>query len=109
MRTRGDGRNDLDPFLVVQDVLAQVAAVRHDGTWRSLEGAPARVYARLMAWHDEFWALTGVVAGKVGLGGAVSTIDFALLRVLVPAFFPLVHRRIAPPTAARAGRDGLIE
>jgi hypothetical protein len=103
LRTRGDGRNALDPRLMARDVLARVVAVRRGGAWRSLLGVPAAVYARLMAWHDLFWSVAGVVAGKVGLGGAVAAVDRALLLVLVPVAFPLFHRRIAPPAVPGPG------
>lgn len=97
LRTRGDGRNALDPHLVAQDVLARVVALRRGNAWRSLAGRRASVYARLMAWHDLFWAAAGVVAGKLGLGGLVAALDLGLLRLVVPLAFPLFHRRIAPP------------
>jgi len=106
LRTRGDGRNLLDPRLALKDVLARVVAVRREGDWRSLEGRPARVYARFMVWHDEFWALAGAVARNVGLGRLVAAIDLGVLRLAVPALFPLVHRRIAPPAAS--GPDATV-
>jgi hypothetical protein len=105
-RTRGDGRNVLDPHLIAEDVRARVVALRRRGAWRSLEGPPARVYARLMAWHDLFWAAAGAVARKAGLGSAVAAIDLAMLRLSVPLAFPLFHRRIAPPAVSR--QDGAV-
>ena len=102
LRTRGDGRNALDPRLVAADVLARVVAVRRGGTWRSLDGLPARLYAGLMAWHNLFWAFAGVATGRVGLGRLVAGIDLGLLRLLVPLAFPLCHRRIARPAASRS-------
>jgi len=98
LRTRGDGRNVLDPHLVAEDVRARIVAVRRGGVWRSLQGPTARVYARFMAWHDLLWAATGVVARRAGLGRAVAAIDLGLLRLAVPVAFPLLHRRVAPPT-----------
>ncbi len=100
LRTRGDGRNALDPLLAPGDILARVTAVRRRGVWRSLESRGARVYARLMAWHDLFWAAVGVVARKAGLGRAVSEIDLLSLRLSVPLAFPLFHRRIARPAVS---------
>ena len=94
-RTRGDGRNVLDPLLSVEDVRARIVALRRAGAWHSLEGIPARGYARAIAWHDLLWAAAGVAARKVGLGRIVATADLGLLRVLVPPVFPAVHRRIA--------------
>lgn len=106
LRTRGDGRNALDPHLVAKDVLARVVALRRAGVWRSLEGRPARIYAQLMALHDVFWALAGVVARKSGLGPAVAAIDLGVLRLVVPLAFPLFHRRIAHP--AVSGPEGAV-
>jgi hypothetical protein len=103
LRTRGDGRNALDPLVVVDDVRARIVAVRRGGVWRSLDGTPARIYARLVAWHDLFWAAAGVVAGRVGLGRAVAATDRALLRLAVPLVFPLIHGRIAAPAGSVAG------
>jgi len=103
LRTRGDGRNALDPLVVVDDVRARIVAVRRGGVWRTLDGTPARIYARLVAWHDLFWAAAGVVAGSVGLGRAVAAIDLALLRIAVPLVFPLIHGRIAAPPGSVAG------
>lgn len=100
LRTRGDGRNGLDPLVVTEDVRARVIGMRRKGAWRSLEGAPARAYARLMGWHDLFWAAAGVALGKAGLGGAIAAIDLGLLRLTVPIVFPLCHRRIAVPAAS---------
>ena len=100
LRTRGDGRNALDPLLAAEDVLARVVALRRGGAWRSLESRPARAYAQLMAWHDLFWAVAGVVARRLGLGSAVAATDLVVLRVSVPLAFPLFHRRIAPPVAS---------
>ena len=98
-RTRGDGRNVLDPLLAPESVLARVVAVRRAGTWRSLSGPAARVYATAMAWHDLAWAAAGHVARKAGLGTLVARCDLGTLDVLVPFAFPLCHRRILPPAA----------
>jgi hypothetical protein len=105
-RTRGDGRNVLDPHLLAGDVRARVVALRRGGTWRSLEGGWARGYARLLAWHDMTWAVAGVAARKIGLASVVAALDLAVLRVAVPLAFPLFHRRMAPP--ALASDDGPV-
>jgi hypothetical protein len=105
-RTRGDGRNVLDPHLLAGDVRARVVAVRRGGGWRSLEGTPARGYAQLMAWHDMAWAAAGIAARRIGLGAVVAALDLAVLRVAVPLAFPLFHRRMAPPALASA--DGPV-
>ncbi len=94
-RTRGDGRNVLDPLLTADRVRARIVAVRRAGAWRSLDGTLARGYARLIAAHDLFWAAGGIVARTIGLGGLVASIDSGLLRLLVPPVFPAVHRRMA--------------
>jgi hypothetical protein len=100
LRTRGDGRNELDPRLPSEDIRARVVALRRGGAWRSLQGAPARVYARLIAWHDLFFAAAGVIARRAGLGRAGAAIDRGALRFWVPLVVPLVHRRIAPPAVS---------
>jgi hypothetical protein len=105
LRTRGDGRNALDPLLAPSDVRARVAALRRNGAWRSLDGATARAYALLMAWHDVAWAATGVAARNVGLESWVASIDRLVLTLAVPVAFPLFHRRTAPPGAAGAERS----
>jgi len=99
LRTRGDGRNVLDPLLAPQDVLARVIALRRSGSWRSLTGPTARVYARAMAWHDLFWAAAGHAARKAGAGTLVARCDSGALSLFVPFVFPLCHRRIPPPEA----------
>jgi hypothetical protein len=100
LRTRGDGRNTLDPPISAAAVIGRVVAVRRAGEWRSLEGRAASVYARLVAWHDLSWAAAGMAGRKVGLGGLVAGVDRWLLKLGVPTVFRLVHRRIAPPGAA---------
>jgi hypothetical protein len=104
LRTRGDGRNVLDPLLGADDVRARIVALRRGGAWRSLEGPAARSYARLMAWHDLFWAAAGIGARKIGLGRMVAAIDLGVLRLAVPLAFPLLHRRIAAPASSSTDR-----
>lgn len=99
LRTRGDGRNVLDPLLDSANVLARVTALRRAGTWRSLDGLGARFYAACMAWHDFAWAGAGWLARKAGLGRVVAAVDFGLLQLLVPLAFPLFHRLIPTPAA----------
>jgi len=102
LRTRGDGRNVLDPLLAGEDVLARVVAIRRAGSWRSLERPLARVYATCMAWHDLCWAAAGWLARKVGLGSLVAALDLGTLRLVVPLAFPLFHRRIPTPEGSLA-------
>jgi len=96
-RTRGDGRNLLDPHLAADAVLARVVALRRGGIWHSLDTPAARVYATCMAWHDLGWAAAGWAARKAGLGALVAGLDRGVLSLLVPFVFPLFHRRIPPP------------
>jgi hypothetical protein len=100
LRTRGDGRNALDPFLPPEAVLARVSAIRRSGLWHSLETRTARAYAQLLAWHDLFWAVAGVAARMVSLGRAVAGLDLLSLRLLVPLTFRLFHRQIARPAVS---------
>lgn len=99
-RTRGDGRNVLDPLLASDDVLARVIALRRGGVWRSLSGPAARVYATGMAWHDFSWAAAGHLARRAGLGTLVARCDLLVLQLLAPFVFPLCHRRIPRPEAS---------
>lgn len=101
-RTRGDGRNELDPLLSPGDIRARVVALRRGGAWRSLDGMPARAYARMMAWHDTAWAAVGVAARSAGVAPVVASIDLLVLRLAVPVAFPLFHRRMSPPALASA-------
>jgi hypothetical protein len=106
LRTRGDGRNALDPLLALEDVLARIAGLRRGGVWHSLDGRAARAYARLMVWHDLAWAAAGIAVGRVGLSGVVAALDLTVLRLLVPVAFPPCHRRIAGPSVP--GPDGPV-
>lgn len=105
-RTRGDGRSALDPPVLAADVVARAVAVRSGGTWRSLDGPAAGVYARMVAWHDLFWAAAAVAAQRAGLGGIAAALDRGLLRLGAPLVFPLLHRRIAPP--GESGRRAAV-
>jgi hypothetical protein len=100
LRTRGDGRNAFDPPVSAEAVIGRVVAVRRSGEWRSLDGAAASAYARLVAWHDLAWAAAGLAGTKVGLGGLVARLDRGLLTLGAPIAFRAVHRRIAPPAAS---------
>ena len=100
LRTRGDGRNELDPALPPDAVRARVVAIRRAGVWRSLEGMRAVAYARLVAWHDLFWASAGIAFRKVGLGSAATHLDHALLRLTAALLFTPLHARIEAPDGA---------
>lgn len=102
LRTRGDGRNELDPPVAAGAVVARAVAVRRAGVWRSLEGPGPSLYARLVAWHALAWAAAGIAARKVGLGGVVRSLDGALLGVASRLFFVPMHGRIAAPPATRS-------
>ena len=100
LRTRGDGRNELDPAVSHDAVRARVVAIRRAGVWRSLEGVGPAAYARLVAWHDLFWAGVGVAGRKVGLGRAAGFVDRAVLRVTAALLFAPLHVRIEAPDGA---------
>lgn len=97
LRTRGDGRNALDPPLDPGRVRARVSAVRREGCWRSLEGPGAALFRTLVAWHALAWSAAGVLARPVGLARVVAALDRAILSAGVPLLFPLLHRQAAPP------------
>jgi hypothetical protein len=99
LRTRGDGRNELDPPVLPDAVAARVVAVARDGAWRSLEGTGAMVYARLVAWHDLAWAAAGVGARRIGFGGVAARLDRWFLTIGAAVLFPVIHARIAAPAA----------
>lgn len=99
LRTRGDGRNVLDPPLDPGRVRARVSAVRRGGRWRSLDGPGAAVFRTLMAWHGLAWSATGMLARPFGLARIVAALDRAVLSVGVPVVFPLLHRSAAPPSS----------
>jgi len=108
-RARGDGRIRLDPPVAPERVVGRVVALDDGSGWRSLRGAAARVYARLLAWHDLGWAAVGVAAraterALAGIGVHVHLearamrIDRWLLHAAHRALFARVHARIAPPS-----------
>jgi hypothetical protein len=99
LRTRGDGRNALDPPLEPGRVRARVVAVRRGGRWTSLGGPGAALFRTLMAWHGLFWSAAGVLARPVGLGGLAAVLDRGVLALAVPLVFPLLHRAAAPPVS----------
>jgi hypothetical protein len=101
LRTRGDGRNQLDPPLFAEAVRARVVSIGRSGAWRTVQGPMPEAYARLVAWHDQVWAVLGIAGRKVGLGRAVAAIDGALLRLVARLFFAPVHGRMAPPDRPR--------
>jgi hypothetical protein len=108
LRTRGDGRPDLDPPLRDEDVLGRVIAVERGGRLRSLDGVTARAYALGLAMHDHFWAAAAYFAGridhratKLGLPGLLrplaTWIDRTALRVKDRLLFAACHRGFVPP------------
>lgn len=106
LKTRGDGRNDLDPPLDRERVLGRVLAVRDDeGAWRDLTGAGGRLYALAVALHARFWSAAGYGALivdralarlglRLGLRPAVAAADRGLLRLAHRALFPRLHPRL---------------
>ena len=102
LRTRGDGLLYLDPPCAPESVLGKVLLLRRDGVWRDLGGRGAATYARCLAWHDAFWAASGVAAerlqGRRGTGWHLARrLDRALLRRVDRWFFSRVHREAGPP------------
>jgi hypothetical protein len=105
LRTRGDGRNVLDPPVFADAVSARVTAVERSGSWRSLDGPGAAFYARLVAWHALAWAAAGAVSRPVGAGALVAWLDRAVLRVGATLFFTPFHGRVAAPVATGPERS----
>jgi hypothetical protein len=108
LRTRGDGRNGLDPPLDRSHVHGRVVAVLGDGGWRDMRAAGARFYARALAFHDLVWAALGVVASRadrlgegvgwrLSLRSATAAMDQRLLGLLHRLLFASLHRSIDRP------------
>lgn len=93
LRTRGDGRSNLDPALDAGQVLGRVVAVRRDGAFWSLEGAGSRFYGTAIALHDLLWA----AAATFGPRAASQRLDRALLRRVDALLFRPLHARAAAP------------
>jgi len=103
LRTRGDGRWNLDPPLAPRNVVGRVAAVRRGGEWWSLGGRAARGYAAAVALHDLVWAVAAVAARRLGgerWRAATHRLDRALLRRLDTLWFRRVHARAPLPAPA---------
>ena len=103
LRTRGDGRGELDPPLSRENVRAKVVALRRAGTWRTLEGAMPRFYAALVAWHDLAWAGAIHLCRPARLSGVPRALDRSLLRLTTAVVSPLAHRRKPAPLADGRG------
>ena len=97
LRTRGDGRHELDPPPARAAVRARVAAVRRGAAWRSLDGGAPRVYAFLVAAHDLAWAGAIHLLRPIGLSGAAAVLDRTLLTLGARVAVPLAHRRVEGP------------
>ena len=107
MRTRGDGRNGLDPLLDRANVVGRVLALQDHGAWWDLRGRWARSYATGLAWHDLFWAGVGQAAyrfDRLRAGGERTTwrnrvwaLDLWLLRRVHGLLFRAFHRRTSRP------------
>ena len=96
LRTRGDARNELDPPVDADRVVARVRAIRRGGVWRSLDGPGARIHGRLVAWHALAWSACAIVLGRAGLRPAAAALDRALLALTIPWSFALLCRRHGP-------------
>ena len=117
LKTRGDGRVDIDPPLDPQRFVGRVTAVRDGDGWWRLRGRRARLYAGCLAWHDLTWAGLVSLAGmgdrgfkKLGLKtpflGITARIDRGLLRLAHALLFRHLHRRTAsPPGEPLAGSE----
>lgn len=95
LRTRGDGKPDLDPPLLEHNVIGRVTAVERSAGWRRLAGGKARAYAVAIAVHDHFWAVLAHVAGP--LRPAVVLVDRLGIRLADALLFPLCHESCEPP------------
>ena len=116
LRTRGDGRNRLDPPLDRSDVHGRVFAVLMDGGWRDVRSGRARFYAKALAFHDLAWAAAGVLAARLDrrmgregspgpLAGATEGVDRMLLGLLHRVLFLWFHPRIAAPEGLEEAPD----
>jgi signal peptidase I len=108
LRTRGDGRNRLDPPLDRSRVHGRVFAVLRDEVWREMRSGRARLYATALAFHDLVWAAAGVLAARIdrrvgregspgSLERAAGAVDRMLLGLFHRVLFPWFHPRIAAP------------
>jgi hypothetical protein len=111
LRTRGDGLSTLDPPLYQEKVLGRVTAFRRAGTWWSLETGPARLWGRLVAFHDHVWAALVVAGNRVdrvfsrvkvprSAGPLASRLDAWKLRLTDRLFFQWFHTKIDAPDSA---------
>jgi signal peptidase I len=111
-RTRGDGLPGLDPPVDPQRVVARVVAVESAGRWRSVRGASARVYGRLVGWLDLTWSAFRYAAlraesalRRVGLrlplGAVVAAVDRRVLHGAHRLLYARVHREIPCPPEAK--------
>jgi len=116
LRTRGDGVLGLDPPVDPARIVGRAIAVKRGQHWRGFESRAARVYARSLAWHDLFWAVTGVSAYFVdrvlrrlrlprGLVRRVGAVDRWLLQRVHGLLFDRLHPPVAPPAEAVPGRQ----
>lgn len=116
LRTRGDGVLGLDPPVDPARIVGRAIAVKRAEQWRGFESLGARLYARGLAWHDLFWAATGVAAYFVdrvlrrlrlprGLIRGVGAVDRWLLQRVHGLLFERLHPPVAPPAEATAGQS----
>lgn len=105
-RIRGDGRIRLDPPVDPEQIVGRVIALEHDGGWRGVRSLPARLYGRVLGWHDWVWAAAGVVArvaeravSIAGIERIVCGVDRWLLRRVHRLLFERLHPRVDPPAA----------
>jgi hypothetical protein len=83
LRFRGDYGPGFDPPVRDHQLRGRVVALQRDGSWWSLDGPGARVYAAAMAQHSHFWGgLIGFV-DRVGQQGGGEVRESPLARGLI--------------------------
>lgn len=121
LRTRGDGRNELDPPLERERVRGRVFALESGGAWWDLESGGARAWALALALHGLGWSFVGAGARTIdrrvrgasaprGLAAFVARADRVVLRAAHRAAFRVFHRRLpGQPRGVAAGADVRVE
>ncbi len=95
-RIRGDHAPCFDGPTMPDRILGRVVAFERAGRWYSLEGLPARLYARAVAAHAFFWTGLGVVVERVRprsrLRELIFRVDALTLYLACGLVFRLCHR-----------------
>ena len=113
LRTRGDGRIALDPWVDPAAVIGRVLAIGYDdGSWRNLRNLRARFYGRALALHGLAWGGLGAALVKFGgRGGAelrrrLGRLDHFNLRLAHGLFFRGMHPCVPQPDFGSTGSGG---